>query len=88
MSKRKRPTDKDKIAKLLIERGATKPCHRCGHTNFVVLGGYTRYPLQDNLDGVMGLDGSTVPVALVACSSCGAVTPHAVGALGLLPAAK
>jgi hypothetical protein len=80
--------DKDKIAKLLTARGATKPCHRCGHTTFAVLDGYTTYPLQDNLDGGMVLGGPAVPVALVACSNCGAVTPHAVGALGLLPSAK
>jgi ribosomal protein L37E len=82
------PIDKDRIAKLLTERGATKPCHRCGRTNFVVIDGYATTPLQDNLDGGMVLGGPAVPVALVACSHCGAVTPHAVGVLGLLPPAK
>ncbi len=82
------PIDKDRIAKLLTERGATKPCHRCGHTNFVVIDGYATYSLQDNLDGGMVLGGPAVPVVLVACANCGAITPHAVGVLGLLSPAK
>lgn len=83
------PIDKDQIAKLLTERGATKPCHRCGHTTFVVIDGYATYHLQEEPDvGMFVVGGSSVPVALVACANCGATTPHAVGVLGLLPPAK
>jgi hypothetical protein len=81
------PMDRDKVAKILTERGATKPCHRCGHTNFAVIEGYSSFSLQENLDGNIVLGGPAVPVAMVACGNCGAITPHALGALGLLPPA-
>lgn len=81
------PMDRDKVAKILTERGATKPCHRCGNTNFAVIEGYSSFPLQENLDGNIVLGGPSVPVAMVACGNCGAITPHALGALGLLPPA-
>ena len=81
------PIDRDKVAKMLTERGATKPCHRCGHTNFSVIEGYSNFPLQENLDGDLFYGGPAVPVAMVGCSNCGAITPHALGALGLLPTA-
>jgi hypothetical protein len=82
------PIDKEKIAQALTTRGATKPCHRCGNDKFVVIDGYAIYSLQDNLDGGLVFGDAAVPVALVACEKCGALTPHAVGALGLLPPAK
>ena len=82
------PIDKDRIAKLLTDRGATKPCHRCGHTKFAVIDGYSTHSLQENLDGGIVLGGPAVPVALIACENCGAITPHAVGVLGLLPSAS
>lgn len=81
------PIDRDKVARTLTERGATKPCHRCGHTNFAVIEGYSNFSLQENLDGGLVFGGPAVPVAMVACANCGAITPHALGALGLLPAA-
>lgn len=80
--------DRDQIAKLLTERGATKPCHRCGHTNFAVIDGYSSFSLQDSLEGGLVLGGPAVPVVTVACTKCGAITPHALGPLGLLPSEK
>lgn len=76
--------DRDKIGSILTQRGAVKPCHRCGHTNFTVIDGYSNLSLQENLDGVV-LGGPAVPVAMVACNNCGAITHHALGPLGLLP---
>jgi hypothetical protein len=77
--------DRDKIAKLLTEKGAVRPCHRCGHTKFAVLEGYSVFSLQERLDGPMILGGPAIPVAMVACENCGSITPHALGALGMLP---
>ena len=82
------PIEKEKIAQTLTTRGATRPCHRCGHVKFVVIDGYANFSLQDNLDGGLVFGGAAVPVALIACENCGALTPHAVGVLGLLPPAK
>lgn len=74
----------DKIGKILTERGAVHPCHRCGHTNFSVIDGYSHFSIQNVLDGSVSLGGPSVPVAMVACNNCGAITPHALGALGLM----
>jgi hypothetical protein len=82
------PINKDRIAKALTDRGATRPCHRCGHTNFAVIDGYATYSLQDDLSGGIVFGGPAVRVALVACENCGAITPHAVGVLELFPAAE
>lgn len=79
--------DKDKIAKILTEKGAIKPCHRCGKTNFTVLEGYSTFSLQQDLKGVV-IGGPSVPICMVACTNCGSITPHALGALGLLPNAE
>lgn len=78
------PIDREKIAKVLTEKGAVKPCHRCGHTNFVILESYSHFTLQDDLSKGMIIGGPAVPFALSVCSNCGALTPHALGALGLL----
>lgn len=77
--------DKDKITKIITEKGATKPCHRCGKNQFSVLEGYSNIMLQNNIGKGLYFGGPTVPVALVACNNCGSVTSHAIGALGLLP---
>lgn len=82
------PIDQDKVAEILTERGATKPCPRCGHTNFTVLESYSYFTLQDDVSQGLILGGPAVPVALIACSNCGALTPHALGALGLLEPPK
>jgi hypothetical protein len=80
--------DKEKIAKLLTARGAVHPCHRCGSTEFVVLDSYGNFHLQDDFSAGLVIGGQSVPVALVACVICGAITPHAIGVLGLLGGEK
>jgi len=78
------PIDRDKIAKLLTDRGAINPCDRCGKTQFVVLDAYSQFTLQNDLSAGLVIDGPAVPVSWVACNNCGAMTPHALGPLGLL----
>lgn len=80
--------DKKEITKRLIERGATFPCHRCGHKEFTVLDGYSHKTLQDDITGSLLIGGPTIPTILVACNNCGCVTAHALGGLGLLPTKK
>lgn len=76
------------VVDALEKRGAVNPCHRCGHRNFNVLEGFSKLPalLPDfsMIDGMV-VGGPLVPVVYIACSNCGAITPHAIGALGLLP---
>ena len=80
--------DRQKIADLLQLKGVKLPCHRCGARNFQVIDGYSNYSLQPELSGGLVLGGPAVPVVLVVCENCGAITPHALGALGLLPKAE
>jgi len=51
--------------------------------SFTVLDGFTKFILQSNFRDGVKVEGASVPVVNVACDNCGAVTAHAVGALGL-----
>ncbi len=77
--------DRAKVAKILKEKGAMNKCHRCSHNNFTLLEGISNISMQENIGGGLVLGGPTVPVAMIACNNCGAITSHALGALGLLP---
>ncbi len=77
--------DRKKIADVLQSRGVKLPCHRCGNKSFSIIDGYANYMVQPELSGGIVIGGPTVPVVLVGCDNCGAITPHALGALGLLP---
>lgn len=70
---------KEFYIKELEKKGAILPCHRCGSTNFTLIDQYSNLIIQNNLEGMV-LGGTTIPVILVACSKCGAITQHAVGA--------
>lgn len=75
------------VEEKLTQKGALNVCHRCGHGNFAILEGFSSLFLQPDLSNIGGvtIGGPVVPVVYVACQNCGAITPHAIGALGLLP---
>lgn len=75
--------DKQKIVNELNSKGATRPCHRCGSTQFSVVDGYSSFGLQDDFSKGVVLGGRAMPVAMVICTNCGAITPHALGALSI-----
>lgn len=75
---------KDRIVKTLQERGALLPCPRCGHTQFTILDGYFYHVLQFELPNY-SIGGAGVPAIGIACTNCGFLSEHALGALGLLP---
>ena len=75
--------DTNRVGVLLRQKGVVKPCHRCDHLNFTVLDGFTKVILQNSFRDGVEVDGASVPVINVACDDCGAITAHAVGALGL-----
>jgi len=75
---------KDKIIKVLGERGASLPCPRCGNDAFTLLDGYFNQVIQDEPRGIV-LGGRTIPSVAVACKRCGYLAQHALGVLGLLP---
>jgi len=70
---------KDFYIKELEKRGAILPCHRCGSKSFSIIEQYSYFTIQEKPMGVV-LGGTTIPLILVACSNCGAITPHAIGA--------
>lgn len=82
--------NKQEIAQKLNEKGAASSCHRCGSKSFSILDGYSKYTIQENIDDLPNtvVGGPSVPVILIVCNNCGAITPHAMGALGLLPKAE
>lgn len=77
----------NKIIAALEQRGAKLPCPRCGNGNFALVGGYFNQVLQTELTGFT-LGGPSIPSAVVACTKCGFLAQHALGALGLLPSAE
>ena len=79
------PIDKNKIIETLKERGAIKPCHRCGGSKHTLLDGYFTMTSHEELTKGIVLGGPMVPLICLACENCGAITSHAIGGLGLLP---
>ena len=75
---------KKEIIKALEERGAKLPCPRCGNQQFTLVEGYFNQTVQTELKGFV-LGGPAIPSVVVACSKCGFLSQHALGALGLLP---
>jgi hypothetical protein len=75
----------DEIVAKLQKAGATQPCHRCGASEFTVVEGFTHIYVQDAISGGVHIGGPSVPVTHVACISCGALTAHALGLIGMLP---
>ena len=77
--------NREEIAEIIKKKGATQPCQRCGHSEFTVLEGFTNIQLQEKLSpGIVIGGGTIVPVAHIVCNNCGAITSHAIGALGML----
>lgn len=75
---------KEDIIKALKERGVKLPCPRCGNQKFTLLDGYFNQTIQTELKGIV-IGGPSVPTIVVACTRCGYLSQHALGALGLLP---
>ncbi|MGA3207532.1 MAG: hypothetical protein ABSE05_06890 [Syntrophales bacterium] len=77
------PLDRNTIIRILEERGANLPCHRCGKDEFTVFDKYSFLSLQDEKIGALILGGQQISVFLVGCNNCGAITAHASGVLEL-----
>jgi ribosomal protein L37E len=75
--------DRDHIANILTERGAIKPCSRCGNDKFLIVDGFSAVSLQDNLEEYT-LGDMNIPCTISVCKKCGNMNFHALGALGLM----
>jgi len=80
--------EKQKIIKILENIGVTLPCPRCGKNKFIILDGYFNQPLQEKIKGDIVFGGPAIPSVVTACSNCGFISLHALGALGLLPSSR
>ena len=76
--------DSEAIKKALTERGAVQPCPRCTKTAFSVIEGYFNQVLQQGISEIR-IDGRGLPMVAIACSNCGFISQHALGALDLMP---
>jgi hypothetical protein len=75
--------EKTKIIEALRKKNVKQPCPRCQARNFEVVG-QSLIPLNEDLTS-FSLQGPAIPSAVIACSSCGFITLHAFGPLGLMP---
>ncbi len=73
----------DRIIEVLNEKGAIKPCPRCGNEEFTLVDAYINQPVQDDYSGI-NLGGPTIPCVIVICQKCGFISQHSLGYLGLL----
>lgn len=74
----------NEIADALTKKGAMLPCHRCGSNQFSILEGFSNIFLQNDFNQGLVIGGPSIPIIHVACNNCGAITDHAIGALGFL----
>jgi|LGVF01.2.fsa_nt_gb hypothetical protein len=79
--------NKQEIVEKLKKKGSLLPCHRCGNKTFSIIDGYSKFLVDKNIDILpkFTFGRSSVPIILIVCDNCGAITPHAMGALDLLP---
>jgi hypothetical protein len=75
---------KQRIIQELEKRGANRPCPRCGNNHFTLLDGYIIQPLTRGPSVAIVIGGPSIPSIVTACTQCGFLSQHALGALGLL----
>lgn len=66
------------------EKGAKLKCPVCGGSEMGIAPGFSNITLQNKIDGSIVSNGPMIPAVYTICGKCGAMTPHAVGVLGLL----
>ena len=71
---------RDSIAEALNNKGATKPCERCGSSDFVALEGYYRQEIQSDMQNV-SLGGPNTQTVAMGCNNCGNMSFFAVNVL-------
>ena len=76
----------DQVVQALQKKGVNKPCSRCGHLRFSVVG-ETQITLQEN-PAAFVIGGPSIPAVIVACDNCGYITQHASVPLGLADGSK
>lgn len=70
------------------EKAGKLKCPVCGGTEIGIAQGFSNIMLQNKIDGSIVSNGPMIPAIHTICGKCGAMTPYAVGALGLLNQAQ
>lgn len=79
--------DRKKITDAILAKGGNRPCARCGNQQFTLEGYFSSPVIEDkHTVGALRAGGPVIPSVASICSRCGAMTFHALGALGLLVA--
>lgn len=76
----------DQVVRALQSKGVNRPCSRCGHLKFSVVG-ETQISLQEDPNAFV-IGGPSIPAVVVACDNCGYLTQHASVPLGLAAGGK
>lgn len=74
----------EEIISKIREQRATSNCPRCGNNSFSLVDGYFNLAIQGQPAGNVQIGGPSVPTIALVCDSCGYISLHALGALGLL----
>lgn len=75
------PSEVTRLTEALRVKGAFRPCPRCGHTHFSVLGDSKINLSTTPGEGIQAMFGATVETVVVGCSNCGYIITHAKAAL-------
>ena len=76
--------EKERIKTAIVKKIAHLNCPMCKSSSFTMSDGYFLNTLQEELKGVT-LGGQAIPTISLICNTCGFVSQHALGVLGLLP---
>lgn len=80
-------SEKQKIADELNKRISHLECPMCHGHQFSISDGYSTMSIQDEKTGVY-LGGPMMPVISIICTTCGFVSSHALGVLGMMDSDK
>lgn len=75
--------ERQDILAALLEKGANKPCSRCGHCTHTLLAACTNHSLFDYAIK-LSYGGASIPCVATVCNNCGYLAQYAMGLLGLL----
>lgn len=76
------------ILEKVKEKAGKLKCPVCGGSDMGIAPGFSNVVLQNQINGMVAMNGPMVPAVYTVCNKCGAMTPHAVGVLGLLNTSK
>jgi ribosomal protein S27AE len=77
----------DQVIIALKDKGASRPCPRCGNLEFEVIGENMLEIGRWGAEWVVGdpkYKLPAVPVILISCKNCGFIAQHAAGPLGVV----